>query len=71
MAAIGIIGGSGLYDIEGLENAQTNDVNTPFGRPSDAPVCGTLGGVDVVFLARHGAGHVLLPSEIISSLPPV
>lgn len=63
-AEIGIIGGSGLYDIEGLECVKTVRVNTPFGRPSDAVVLGTLEGVRVAFLARHGRGHVLSPSDI-------
>ncbi len=62
--AIGIIGGSGLYQIEGLENAAEIQVETPFGPPSDALVSGTLGGRQVYFLPRHGKGHRLLPSEL-------
>jgi 5'-methylthioadenosine phosphorylase len=61
---IGVIGGSGLYHMAGLENAREVNLETPFGKPSDAFVCGSLAGVDLVFLARHGRGHVLLPSEI-------
>lgn len=60
----GIIGGSGLYEIEGLENVRSEALNTPFGDPSDKYMLGTLGGKEVVFLPRHGVGHRLLPSEI-------
>jgi 5'-methylthioadenosine phosphorylase len=63
-AEIGIIGGSGLYSMPGLGNVKEARVTTPFGRPSDAYVIGDLEGRRVVFLARHGRGHVLLPSEI-------
>jgi len=61
---IGIIGGSGLYNIEGIQNVKYRKVKTPFGPPSDAYVQGTLGGRDVVFLPRHARGHRLLPAEI-------
>jgi len=61
---IGVIGGSGLYSMEGLENVREADVDTAFGAPSDVLVCGTLSGVEVVFLARHGRAHTILPSEI-------
>lgn len=61
---IGIIGGSGLYDIEGFENRQWTKVETPFGAPSDEYLTGTLGGRDLVFLPRHGRGHRILPSEL-------
>jgi 5'-methylthioadenosine phosphorylase len=61
---IGIIGGSGLYNIEGFTNLQWVKVNTPFGAPSDALLTGTLAGREVVFLPRHGRGHRLLPSEL-------
>lgn len=64
MKKIGIIGGSGFYNIEGIENIKKVDVETPFGAPSDEFVIGLLGGVEVVFLARHGKGHTVLPSEI-------
>ena len=63
-AEIGIIGGSGLYNIPGLRRAREVRVATPFGRPSDAYVVGILQGRSVAFLARHGRGHVLTPSEI-------
>jgi 5'-methylthioadenosine phosphorylase len=64
VAAIGVIGGSGLYRIEGLEHARELTLETPHGRPSDAFMSGTLGGVPVVFLARHGRHHSITPSEI-------
>src|SRR5258708_10352986 len=63
-AAIGIIGGSGLYSMTGLTNTREIRVKTPFGDPSDAIVLGTLEGKRVAFLARHGRGHRILPSEI-------
>ena len=63
-AEIGIIGGSGLYSMPGLECSREVRVKTPFGEPSDAFVVGTLEGRRVAFLARHGRGHRLLPSEI-------
>ncbi len=62
--AIGIIGGSGLYEIDGFEKAEERTIATPFGEPSDALVGGTLGGREVWFLPRHGRGHRLLPTEI-------
>ena len=61
---LGIIGGSGLYDLPGLSALNREEVETPFGAPSDAIVTGRLGDEEVAFLARHGAGHRLLPSEI-------
>ncbi len=63
-ALIGIMGGSGLYQMEGLTDCQEHIVNTPFGAPSDALVTGKLRGTPVVFLARHARGHRLLPSEV-------
>lgn len=63
-ARIGIIGGSGLYAMPGLSGAREVRVRTPFGDPSDAFVVGTLEGQRVAFLARHGRGHRILPSEI-------
>jgi 5'-methylthioadenosine phosphorylase len=63
-AAIGIIGGSGLYSMNGLMDMREIRVKTPFGDPSDAIVLGTLEGKRVAFLARHGRGHRILPSEI-------
>ncbi len=61
---IGIIGGSGLYSMSGLSDTREIRVKTPFGDPSDAIVLGTLEGKRVAFLARHGRGHRILPSEI-------
>jgi 5'-methylthioadenosine phosphorylase len=61
---VGIIGGSGLYHIEGFSRPKWVKVNTPFGPPSDDLLTGQLAGRDVVFLARHGRGHRLLPSEL-------
>jgi 5'-methylthioadenosine phosphorylase len=61
---LGIIGGSGLYAIEGLAGMESVELDTPFGRPSDAYLTGLLGGVRVAFLSRHGAGHRLMPSEV-------
>jgi 5'-methylthioadenosine phosphorylase len=63
-AEIGIIGGSGLYAMPGLSNPHQIEVDTPFGAPSDAFVAGELEGRQVVFLARHGRGHRLLPTEL-------
>lgn len=61
---IGIIGGSGLYDIEGFTNAEQISIETPFGKPSDSYIHGKLSENDVYFLPRHGRGHVYLPSEV-------
>lgn len=61
---VGVIGGSGLYAIEGLEDVEEITIDTPFGSPSDAFITGTLDGVKMVFLPRHGRGHRLLPSEV-------
>ncbi len=61
---IGVIGGSGFYQMEGLTDVEEIDVETPFGKPSDSLILGTLEGTRVVFLPRHGVGHRLLPSEI-------
>ncbi len=61
---LGIIGGSGLYEIDGIENLGNETINTPFGHPSDDYVTGTLNGADAVFLPRHGKGHTILPGEI-------
>ena len=63
-AKIGIIGGSGLYEMRNIADVREARVSTPFGAPSDAVVLGTLRGVRCAFLPRHGRGHVLLPSEI-------
>ena len=61
---IGLMGGSGLYDIPGLQDAEWRDVPTPWGRPSDQLLFGRLEGVACVFLPRHGRGHVLGPSQL-------
>lgn len=63
-AAIGVIGGSGLYDIEGFSDRQEVTVKTPFGPPSDALTVGSLAGRRLVFLPRHARGHRLLPTEL-------
>lgn len=61
---IGIIGGSGFYHIDGMKDLKKVSVHTPFGEPSDDFMTGSLGGMDVIFLARHGKGHRILPSEL-------
>ena len=61
---IGIIGGTGLYNIEGFTNQKWVKIKTPFGPPSDALLTGKLAGREVVFLPRHGRGHRILPSEL-------
>ena len=63
-ATIGVIGGSGLYAMPGLEQVERVELTTPFGAPSDAYVLGTLAGRRVAFLPRHGVGHRLTPSEV-------
>ncbi|MFY9346105.1 MAG: S-methyl-5'-thioadenosine phosphorylase [Planctomycetota bacterium] len=62
--ALGIIGGSGIYDLPGLEQRAEITVDTPFGPPSDALITGTLHGVKMAFLPRHGRGHRLAPHEL-------
>ena len=64
VATVGVIGGSGLYEIEGLQDVETLTLSTPFGAPSDDFVVGTLDGVRVAFLPRHGRGHRLPPSRV-------
>ena len=64
MSKIGIIGGSGLYQIDGLKNIKWIKVSTPFGSPSDEYLTGALEGKEAVFLPRHGRGHRILPSEL-------
>jgi 5'-methylthioadenosine phosphorylase len=64
LASIGIMGGTGLYEIEGLKDVREIRLETPFGDPSDPFVIGTLEGKHVAFLSRHGRGHRLLPAEI-------
>ena len=63
-ASVGIIGGSGLYEMEGLQQVKEVRLRTPFGAPSDAVVVGSLEGVPVAFLSRHGRGHRINPSGI-------
>src|SRR4051812_46261155 len=61
---LGVIGGSGVYDIAGLEHARWKRIDSPWGAPSDELLLGRLSGVDVAFLPRHGRGHVLSPTTI-------
>ena len=61
---LAFIGGSGIYDIEELENQQWIKVNTPWGLPSDKILTGTVGGIKVLFLPRHGRKHIYNPSEV-------
>ena len=63
-ARIGVIGGTGLYDIEGLTDVKEVNAETPFGKPSDTIVVGKLGGVGIAFLPRHGRGHTISPTEV-------
>jgi 5'-methylthioadenosine phosphorylase len=63
-AKIGVIGGSGLYDMEGMTDIEEVDISTPFGKPSDTIVIGSLEGVGIAFLPRHGKGHRIIPTEI-------
>jgi len=64
MKTVGVIGGSGLYEIEGLSNVESVAVDTPWGRPSDELIVGDLEDARLVFLPRHGRGHKIMPSEI-------
>ncbi len=64
MNTVGVIGGSGLYEMPNLQGVERVRLDTPFGEPSDEFVCGTLGAARLVFLPRHGRGHRLLPSEL-------
>ncbi|WP_439111260.1 S-methyl-5'-thioadenosine phosphorylase [Lentibacter sp.] len=61
---IGVIGGSGIYEIDGLENASWQTVKTPWGKPSDAILTGRLNGVKMAFLPRHGRGHIHTPTSV-------
>src|SRR5882762_6303257 len=63
-AQIGIIGGSGLYQMPELKNIEEVSIDTPFGKPSDSFILGTLEGVRVAFLPRHGRGHKILPTDL-------
>lgn len=64
MTSIGVIGGSGLYDMPDIQNKRAITVDTPFGKPSGDIVLGTVNGKEVAFLPRHGVGHVYTPSEV-------
>jgi len=64
MPKVGIIGGSGLYQIDALKDMKEVTVETPFGEPSDSFIVGNLGGIEVAFLARHKRGHTILPTEL-------
>ena len=59
---VGVLGGSGLYEMEGLEKIETVSLKTPFGDPSDSFIVGRFEGVKVIFLPRHGRGHSIAPS---------
>ena len=63
-AVLGIIGGSGIYDLPGLEDVREETIQSPWGEPSAALTCGVIDGLPIVFLPRHGKGHVLSPSDI-------
>jgi 5'-methylthioadenosine phosphorylase len=63
-ASLAVIGGSGFYEIDGLTDLESVEIATPFGKPSDSVVIGTLAGIRVAFLPRHGVGHRLLPGEV-------
>jgi len=63
-AKIGVIGGTGLYEIEGLTDIEEVNLDTPFGKPSDSIIIGRLGGVGIAFLPRHGKGHQIMPTEL-------
>ena len=64
MAILGVIGGSGVYDLDALSDVETVDVDTPFGRPSAPLRRGRLGSTELVFVARHGVGHVFSPTTV-------
>jgi 5'-methylthioadenosine phosphorylase len=63
-AKVGVIGGTGLYNIEGLTDIEEVDITTPFGKPSDTIITGRLEGVGIAFLPRHGKGHHISPTEV-------
>ena len=64
MTTVGVIGGTGLYSLENLKNVETKEVETPFGKPSSPITIAELDGVKLLFIARHGIGHTLLPTEV-------
>ena len=61
---VGVIGGSGLYTIDQIENVKEIEIDTPFGKPSEKILQGKISGIDVFFLARHGKNHSFLPTEV-------
>ena len=63
-AKIGVIGGTGLYAIEGMTDIESEDIKTPFGKPSDTIITGKLEGVGIAFLPRHGKGHRIMPTQL-------
>lgn len=63
-ATIGIVGGTGLYEIDGLKNQREIRISTPYGKPSDDIIAGEINGVKIAFISRHGKGHRIAPSEI-------
>src|SRR5512135_1311751 len=63
-ARIGIIGGTGLYEIEGMTDIQEINIDTSFGKPSDSIIIGKLNGIGMAFLPRHGRGHHILPGDV-------
>jgi 5'-methylthioadenosine phosphorylase len=66
---IGVIGGSGVYQMDGLDDAEWVSVESPFGTPSDQVLTGRLGGVAMAFLPRHGRGHVHSPDDVFPTAP--
>ena len=64
MPTLGVIGGSGLYDIDGLEDRREHEISTTFGKPSDTVLSGRLGDTELLFLPRHGRGHRIPPHQI-------
>jgi 5'-methylthioadenosine phosphorylase len=66
---IGVIGGSGVYQMDGLDDAEWVSVESPFGTPSDQVLTGRLGGVAMAFLPRHGRGHVHSPTTVFPTAP--
>lgn len=61
---LAVIGGSGIYELDGIKNVEEVNISTPFGKPSDAIICGELDGGTIAFLPRHGRGHRILPAEV-------
>ncbi len=63
-ARLGVLGGSGIYEMNSLKNIKELNIETPYGKPSDTIVLGTIGDIEIIFLARHGRNHTLAPTEI-------